>query len=106
DPVPRVLGNPNQLLQAFLQIIENARHRIVAFYSQADLLVLELESFHLNCALQKRLQFEKTFFARGLLGKAEQIADEFARAPSLLADFLRVRELLAAEVAAVRHAFG
>jgi signal transduction histidine kinase len=24
DPVPRVLGNPNQLLQAFLQIIENA----------------------------------------------------------------------------------
>jgi signal transduction histidine kinase len=24
DPLPRVLGNPNQLLQAFLQIIENA----------------------------------------------------------------------------------
>jgi signal transduction histidine kinase len=24
DPVPRVLGNPNQLLQAFLQIVENA----------------------------------------------------------------------------------
>ncbi len=24
DPIPRVLGNPNQLLQAFLQIIENA----------------------------------------------------------------------------------
>jgi len=24
DPLPRVLGNPNQLLQAFLQIVENA----------------------------------------------------------------------------------
>jgi len=24
DPVPRVLGNPNQLLQAFVQIVENA----------------------------------------------------------------------------------
>ena len=24
DPLPRILGNPNQLLQAFVQIIENA----------------------------------------------------------------------------------
>ena len=78
----------------------------MAFHRQADLLVFELESLHLNCTLQKRLQFKKTLFSRSLLGEAEQIADEFASAPGLLADFLSVGELLAAEVAAGRHAFG
>src|SRR5208282_1078764 len=35
----------------------------------------------------------------------EQIADQFARAPRLLSDFLRVGELLATEVAAGGHSF-
>ena len=68
----------------------------MTFHSQADLPVFKLESFHLNCALQKRFQLERAFFSRSLLGEAEQIGDEFASAPGLLADFLRVRKLLAA----------
>src|ERR1039458_5227849 len=77
----------------------------IAFHGQADPLVFKLESFHLHRALQKRLQFDRAFFSWSLLREAEQIADQFASAPRLLSDFLRVRELLAAEVAAGGHAF-
>ena len=75
------------------------------FHGQADALVIEFESLHLNGALQKGLEVEWTFFSRRLLREAEQIVDEFASAASLLADFLRGGELLAGEVAAGRHVF-
>src|SRR5208337_3254046 len=101
-----VLDDLKKSLQELVGVAEDARQRIVAFHGQADPLVFELESFHLNRALQERLQFERTFFSWSLLGEAEQIADEFASAPGLLADFLRVGELFAAEVAAGGHAFG
>ena len=59
----------------------------------------------MNGALQKGLEFERSFFSWSLLGKTQQIADQFARAPGLLSDFLRIRQLLASEIAAGGHEF-
>src|ERR1035437_4325686 len=103
-----VFDDLNKGLQKLVGVAQDARQGgvVIALHGQADLPVFELESFHLNGALQESLQFEGTFFSWSLLGKAEQIADQFASAPGLLADLLRIGELLAAEVAAASHPFG
>ena len=108
ERVDGVFHDLKKCLQELIGIAENARQRclVIALHGQADAFVFEFESLHLNGALEKRFEVERTFFSGRLLRKAEQIVDEFASAAGLLPDFLGGGELLTSEVAAGRHVLG
>ena len=53
---------------------------------------------HLGGALQQHAEVDQNFFSGSLLGKAQKIGDEIARAPGLIHDLAHQRVLLGGEL--------